>query len=82
MNPITLVVFVFGLAALVVGAEFQVRGASRLAAGVGVSPLVIGVAFVIPLTAVTLLVVALRVVRANRRENTELDGPGKRSTTR
>ena len=39
-------------------------------------------AFVIPVTAVTLLVVALRAVGANRRGNTELDGPGKRSTTR
>jgi cation:H+ antiporter len=38
--------FVFGLMALVIGAESLVRGASRLALGFGMSPLVIGLTIV------------------------------------
>jgi cation:H+ antiporter len=40
------VVFVAGLAVLILGAEWLVRGASRLAAKVGISPLVIGLTVV------------------------------------
>lgn len=46
MDGVTLVLFVIGLAMLIVGAEALVRGASRLAAAVGVSPLVIGLTVV------------------------------------
>ncbi|NNF04557.1 MAG: calcium/sodium antiporter [Rhodothermales bacterium] len=42
----TVVIFITGLAALLVGAELLVRGASRLAASVGISPLVIGLTVV------------------------------------
>lgn len=42
----TFVYFIFGLALLVIGAELLVRGASRLALAVGVSPLVIGLTVV------------------------------------
>jgi len=46
MTGLTLLLFLLGLVALVVGAEWLVRGASRLAAAVGVSPLVIGLTVV------------------------------------
>ena len=46
MDLLTGIWFVFGLAALIVGAELLVRGASRLAAAVGLSPLVIGLTIV------------------------------------
>ncbi|MGE0681157.1 MAG: calcium/sodium antiporter [Candidatus Binatia bacterium] len=46
MDTITLLLFLFGLVLLIVGAELLVRGASRLAAAVGVSPLVIGLTVV------------------------------------
>ncbi|MCU0873423.1 MAG: calcium/sodium antiporter [Pirellulaceae bacterium] len=46
MDLLTLVFFVAGLVALVVGAELLVRGAAHLAAAVGVSPLVIGLTVV------------------------------------
>ncbi len=46
MTGWTLLFFLLGLVALVVGAEWLVRGASRLAAAVGVSPLVIGLTVV------------------------------------
>lgn len=42
----TLLMFVIGLTALVLGAEVLVRGASRLATSVGVSPLVVGLTVV------------------------------------
>jgi cation:H+ antiporter len=38
----TMLLFLAGLALLVLGAELLVRGASRLAAAMGQSPLVIG----------------------------------------
>jgi cation:H+ antiporter len=53
----TVLLFVAGLLLLVVGAEGLVRGASRLAAVFGISPLIIG------LTVVTMIVLALREVR-------------------
>ena len=42
----TFVFFLAGLICLIVGAELLVRGASRLAAGLGISPLVIGLTVV------------------------------------
>lgn len=46
MDVGTLLVMVFGLVALVAGAELLVRGASALAAAAGVSPLVVGLTVV------------------------------------
>ena len=46
MTSMTLLLFVAGLGLLVLGAEWLVKGASRLAAAVGISPLVIGLTVV------------------------------------
>lgn len=46
MSAMTVVLFVAGLGLLVLGAEWLVRGASRLAAALGISPLVIGLTVV------------------------------------
>jgi len=46
MDPLAGILFVFGLVALIAGAELLVRGASRLAAAVGLSPLIIGLTIV------------------------------------
>jgi cation:H+ antiporter len=46
MDVLTIVTLIASLALLVVGAEMLVRGASRLAATVGISPLVIGLTIV------------------------------------
>ena len=46
MNTMTVVLFVAGLGLLVLGAEWLVKGASRLAAALGISPLVIGLTVV------------------------------------
>jgi cation:H+ antiporter len=46
MDLLTLVLFILGLALLISGGELLVRGASRLAALLGVSPLVIGLTVV------------------------------------
>ena len=46
MSPIILALFVAGLALLLLGAELLVRGASRLATALGISPLVIGLTVV------------------------------------
>ncbi|HEV2147128.1 MAG TPA: calcium/sodium antiporter [Longimicrobiaceae bacterium] len=46
MSPLTMVLFVLGIAILIAGAELLVRGASRLAAGLGISPLVVGLTVV------------------------------------
>lgn len=46
MSLIHFAYFVFGLALLIAGAELLVRGASRLAAAFGISPLVIGLTVV------------------------------------
>ena len=46
MDALTLALFVLGLVLLVVGAEALVRGASRIAATLGISPLVIGLTVV------------------------------------
>lgn len=46
MDALTLVLFLVGLVALIIGAELLVRGASRLAIGFGISPLVVGLTVV------------------------------------
>jgi cation:H+ antiporter len=46
MDNITLLFFILGLVLLIFGAEALVRGASRLAAAIGISPLVIGLTVV------------------------------------
>ena len=46
MDLLTLTLFILGLAALLVGAEFLVRGASRLASLFGIPPLIIGLTVV------------------------------------
>ncbi len=46
MSPLTLALFVIGLIILILGAELLVRGASRLALGFGISPLVVGLTVV------------------------------------
>jgi len=46
MDTLTLVLFLLGLGCLIGGAELLVRGASRLAAAAGISPLVIGLTVV------------------------------------
>jgi cation:H+ antiporter len=46
MDPLTLVMFIVGIALLVVGAEGLVRGAGHLALAMGVSPLVVGLTVV------------------------------------
>jgi cation:H+ antiporter len=46
VDALTVVLFVAGLGLLVLGAEWLVKGASRLAAALGISPLVIGLTVV------------------------------------
>ena len=46
MDATTVMLFVAGLGLLVLGAEWLVKGASRLAAALGISPLVIGLTVV------------------------------------
>ncbi|GAB4460671.1 MAG: calcium/sodium antiporter [Anaerolineales bacterium] len=46
MTPLTGATFIAGLAVLIIGAEWLVRGASRLAVKIGISPLVIGLTVV------------------------------------
>ena len=46
MDMMTVALFVAGLALLVLGAEWLIKGASRLAAASGISPLVIGLTVV------------------------------------
>jgi cation:H+ antiporter len=46
MDAVTLILFVVGLGLLILGAEALVRGASKLAAAAGISPLVIGLTIV------------------------------------
>lgn len=43
---VTLILFILGFVALLIGAELLVRGAAQLAAGLGISPLVIGLTIV------------------------------------
>jgi cation:H+ antiporter len=46
LEPTTVLLFLVGLGLLVLGAEWLVKGASRLAAALGISPLVIGLTVV------------------------------------
>ncbi|MCC0178777.1 calcium/sodium antiporter [Waterburya agarophytonicola K14] len=46
MNPITFLTLILGLVLLVVGAEFLVKGASKIAAVLSISPLIIGLTIV------------------------------------
>ncbi len=56
----TILVFIVGLIALILGADLLVRGASRLAAAFGVSPLVIGLTIVAIGTASPEIAVSLK----------------------
>ena len=51
----TLILFALGLVALIAGAEFLVRGASKLALSFGISPLVVGLTTAIALAAAQLV---------------------------
>lgn len=46
MDPVTLLLFVIGLVLLTLGADILVKGAANLAAGIGISPLIIGLTVV------------------------------------
>ena len=59
---IQILLFVGGLAGLIVGAELLVRGASKLALSFGISPLVVAIALV-PATGQLAVLRALRVLR-------------------
>ena len=61
----TLLLFLSGLVLLVGGAEVLVRGASRLAVAVGISPLVVGLTVVAYGTSAPELAVGIRSVLAN-----------------
>jgi cation:H+ antiporter len=58
----TFITFVIGLALLILGAEFLVRGATRLAAALRISPLVVGLTVVAYGTSAAELAVCLRSV--------------------
>jgi cation:H+ antiporter len=60
MDTPTFILFIAGLVLLVVGAEWLVRGAARLAAALGVSPLVIGLTIVAFGTSAPELAVSIR----------------------
>jgi cation:H+ antiporter len=62
----TVVIFIIGLGALIAGAELLVRGASRLAAAIGMSPLVIGLTIVALGTSSPELAVAVSSSRAGQ----------------
>lgn len=46
MNPLTILLLIAGIVLLIVGAESMVRGASRLAIALGISPLIVGLTVV------------------------------------
>ncbi|MBO9343983.1 MAG: sodium:calcium antiporter, partial [Roseiflexus sp.] len=46
MDIVTIMLFVLGLALLIAGAESLVRSAARMALGLGISPLVVGLTIV------------------------------------
>ena len=60
MDALTLLLFIAGFVLLVVGAEWLVCGAARLAAAIGVSPLVIGLTIVAFGTSAPELAVSIR----------------------
>lgn len=65
MDFLTFVLFILGLVFLVIGAEALVKGASRLAAAVGVSPLVIGLTVVSFGTSAPELAVSINAALSN-----------------
>jgi len=66
MDLFTLILFVLGLALLTIGAELLVRGASRIATLVGISPLVIGLTVVAYGTSAPELAVGVHSAYINR----------------
>jgi len=66
----TILLFIAGLVVLIVGAELLVRGASRLAAAFGVSPLVIGLTIVAIGTASPEVAVSLKAAAAGQADLT------------
>ncbi len=64
----TVIYFVLGLLLLIGGAELLVRGASRLAVGAGVSPLVVGLTIVAFGTSSPELMVSIQTALANQPE--------------
>ena len=60
MSPLTLILFLVGFPLLIGGAELLVRGASRIAAALGISPLVIGLTVVAFGTSAPELAVSVR----------------------
>ncbi len=66
MNPMTVVLFVVGLGLLVLGADWLVKGASRLAAAFGISPLVIGLTVVAYGTSAPELAVSVKAAWAGQ----------------
>jgi cation:H+ antiporter len=55
----TILLFVCGLALLILGAELLVRGASKIAAGLGISPLIVGLTIVAVATSAPELAVSI-----------------------
>lgn len=66
MEVITIVSFLAGIALLVVGGELLVRGGSRLAVALGISPLVVGLTIVAFGTSAPELAVSLQAALAHR----------------
>ncbi len=66
MDFTTILLFLLGLCFLIVGAELLVRGSSRLAAAVGISPLVIGLTVVAFGTSAPELAVTLQAALAGQ----------------
>ncbi len=66
VNLMTLVMFVAGLGLLVAGAEWLVRGASRLAGAMGIAPLVIGLTVVAWGTSAPEVAVSVRAALAGQ----------------
>jgi cation:H+ antiporter len=66
MTVMTVVLFVAGLVLLVLGADWLVRGASRLAAAYGISPLVIGLTIVAYGTSAPELAVSVKAAWAGQ----------------
>jgi cation:H+ antiporter len=66
MNPITVLLMIAGIVLLIVGAEAMVRGASRLAIALGISPLVVGLTVVSFSTGAPELAVGVQSALANQ----------------
>jgi cation:H+ antiporter len=66
VSPLTVVLFVAGIALLVLGADWLVRGASRIAAASGISALVIGLTVVAYGTSAPELAVSVKAAWANQ----------------